>query len=54
MYPEYRKKLQANYKPPEKCVRYCCGWEGQGAQNTLTNCINRGAPANAEQEKGRF
>jgi hypothetical protein len=28
MYPEYRKKLKANYVPPEKCIRYCCGWGG--------------------------
>jgi hypothetical protein len=28
MYPEYRKKLKANYVPPEKCARYCCGWGG--------------------------
>ena len=26
LYPEYRKKLEANYVPPEKCTRYCCGW----------------------------
>ena len=28
MYPEYRKKLKADYVPPEKCIRYCCGWGG--------------------------
>jgi hypothetical protein len=31
MYPEYRKKLKDKYVPPEKCVRYCCGWGGGGA-----------------------
>jgi hypothetical protein len=34
MYPEYRKKLKDSYVAPEKCVRYCCGWGGRGA-NTL-------------------
>jgi len=39
MYPEYRKKLQAVYVRPEKCVRYCCGWEGTAAVRTLKDCI---------------
>jgi hypothetical protein len=39
MYPEYRKKLQAIYVRPEKCVRYCCGWEGTAAVRTLKDCI---------------
>ena len=44
MYPEYRKKLKANYVPPEKCTRYCCGWGG-GAPNPalkLTGCPTGG------------
>jgi hypothetical protein len=24
---------------PEKCVRYCCGWEGTAAVRTLKDCI---------------
>ena len=39
MYPEYRKKLQASYIRPEKCIRYCCGWEGRDAVDTLKDCI---------------
>ncbi|MBV9768713.1 MAG: hypothetical protein JOZ32_04005 [Bryobacterales bacterium] len=31
MYPDYRKQLKGDYVAPEKCVRYCCGWEGGGA-----------------------
>jgi hypothetical protein len=41
MYPEYRKKLQATYVPPEKCVRYCCGWGGGGGARSL-GCITGG------------
>jgi hypothetical protein len=41
MYPEYRKKLQDNYVPPEKCVRYCCGWGG-GSGGNLGGCVVRG------------
>jgi hypothetical protein len=52
MYPEYRKKLKASYTAPQKCVRYCCGWEGQTAATTLKNCINGGSPTE-EQLKGR-
>ena len=39
MYPEYRKKLQATYVRSEKCIRYCCGWEGRDAVDTLKDCI---------------
>ncbi len=39
MYPEYRKTLQMNYVPPTKCVRWCCGWEGRTAVDTLKDCI---------------
>jgi hypothetical protein len=39
MYPEYRKKLQPVYVRPEKCVRYCCGWQGNAAVTTLKDCI---------------
>jgi hypothetical protein len=51
-YPEYRKKLKANYTPPEKCVRYCCGWEGNAAGATLKDCIGRGF-ALPEEPTGR-
>ncbi len=30
MYPEFRKTIKDKYVPPEKCVRYCCGWGGGG------------------------
>jgi hypothetical protein len=39
MYPEYRKKLQSVYVAPVKCVRWCCGWEGRTAVDTLKDCI---------------
>ncbi len=38
-YPEYRKKLKDTYVAPEKCFRYCCGWEGTAAAKL--NCILR-------------
>lgn len=41
MYPEYRKQLKAQYVAPEKCVRYCCGWEG-GAPTDSIKCIGVG------------
>jgi hypothetical protein len=50
MYPEYRKKLKANYVPPEKCVRYCCGWEGNAAADTLKDCVGRGFVSPEERE----
>jgi hypothetical protein len=52
MYPEYRKKLKAGYVPPEKCVRYCCGWDGNGAA-ILKDCIGRGGFASEEEPQGR-
>jgi hypothetical protein len=52
MYPEYRKKLKAAYTPPEKCVRYCCGWEGNAAADTLKDCVSRGF-ATPEEPQGR-
>ena len=44
MYPEYRKWLQGKYVAPDKCARYCCGWEGQtGGQIVLSlRCISDG------------
>jgi hypothetical protein len=41
MYPEYRKQLKNLYTPPEKCLRYCCGWEG-GAPTDSIKCIGVG------------
>ena len=52
MYPEYRKRLKAAYVAPEKCVRYCCGWEGTQAFDTLKTCIGRGF-ASPEEPNGR-
>jgi hypothetical protein len=45
MYPEYRKKLKANYVAPEKCVRYCCGWAAERIAQATANvlgCISNG------------
>jgi hypothetical protein len=43
MYPEYRKLLKDKYVPPEKCVRYCCGWGGgQGNAAPGLRCITGG------------
>jgi hypothetical protein len=44
MYPEYRKRLKDKYTPPEKCIRYCCGWGG-GNPNPATalGCITDGS-----------
>ena len=39
LYPEYRKKLQSLYVRPQKCTRYCCGWEGTAATDTLKDCV---------------
>jgi hypothetical protein len=39
MYPEFREKLKAAYQPPEKCTRYCCGWEDN--MNGFPNCPGR-------------
>jgi hypothetical protein len=41
LYPEYRKRLKDNYVAPEKCIRYCCGWEG-GAPTDSIQCIGVG------------
>lgn len=30
MLPEYRSFLKGKYQRPEACVRYCCGWAGNG------------------------
>jgi hypothetical protein len=39
MYPEYRKEIKAVFKEPQKCTRYCCGWQGNAAVRTLKDCI---------------
>jgi len=39
MYPEYRKEIQTGYAAPTKCTRWCCGWEGRAAVDTLKDCI---------------
>jgi hypothetical protein len=52
LYPEYRKKLKAAYVPPEKCVRYCCGWQNNAASATLRDCISRAFTTPEEQERG--
>lgn len=38
-YPEYRKKLEPAYVRPQVCYRYCCGWEGNAATQTLKDCV---------------
>ncbi|MBI4262809.1 MAG: hypothetical protein HY657_00390, partial [Acidobacteria bacterium] len=43
MYPEYRKRLQGTYVPPDRCTRYCCGWGGgQGQAAAGLECITGG------------
>ena len=39
MYPEYRKQMQSVYVRPQKCYRYCCGWQGNAATLTLKDCV---------------
>ena len=39
LYPEYRKQLQPLYVRPQKCNRYCCGWQGNAATETLKDCV---------------
>jgi len=49
MYPEYRKKLKAGYVAPEKCVRYCCGWQGgaeSGNNAPGLECVTNGGGGN--------
>jgi len=49
MYPEYRKKLKADYVAPEKCVRYCCGWRGgaeSGNNAPGLDCVTNGGGGN--------
>jgi hypothetical protein len=42
MYPEYRKKLEPVYVRPEKCLRYCCGWENIPlVKRSLPDCPTR-------------
>jgi hypothetical protein len=42
-YPEYRKKIKAQFAQPEKCIRYCCGG-GPGGNNFAKDlqCIGNG------------
>jgi hypothetical protein len=45
LYPEYRKKMAAQYEIPPQCGRYCCGWTalgGPGSAPGLT-CISDGS-----------
>lgn len=51
MYPEFRKQLKDKYVPPDKCVRYCCGWGGGSASDEI-KCIGVGF-ADAEHPFGR-
>ena len=49
MYPEYRKKLKASYVAPERCVRYCCGWQGgaeSGNNAPGLECVTNGGGGN--------
>lgn len=39
MYPEFRKRLQAQYVAPAKCTLFCCDWEpASKAAATLPGC----------------
>ena len=60
MYPEYRKRLKADYVAPAQCVRYCCGWQGGAESGQLgTNggnapgldCITAGKNLNYKPSK---
>jgi hypothetical protein len=44
MYPEFRDRLQGRYKAPLACTRYCCGWQGNGANALSLGCIVTAAP----------
>jgi hypothetical protein len=53
LYPEYRKKLKATYKAPDRCTRYCCGWlgfEGLPASAPGLRCIIGGGYSAQDQE----
>lgn len=47
LYPEYRKKLQAeSFVTQDRCKRYCCGWVGLGDPGSSApglTCITNGA-----------
>lgn len=38
MLPEFRKMLGGVYQRPEQCIRYCCGWQGNGSAALPLNC----------------
>ena len=38
MWPEYRNKLKGVYNRPQKCTRYCCGWEIAGTLALPLGC----------------
>ncbi|MBI4263932.1 MAG: hypothetical protein HY657_06135 [Acidobacteria bacterium] len=51
IYPEFRKKLEQRYSRPERCGRYCCGWQGANTGNALgggdapnLSCVAREPP----------
>lgn len=48
MHPEIRQSLRSSYNRPDRCLRYCCGWEGGLAIQTLRDCTLREAPARQE------
>jgi hypothetical protein len=43
-YPEYRRKLESVYKPPDRCTKYCCGWQALGDPGSAPGltCITGG------------
>jgi hypothetical protein len=43
LYPEAWKAMRSGYSRPERCLRYCCGWEGGLAALTLRDCVLREA-----------
>jgi hypothetical protein len=44
MYPEFWRVIRDTYVRPDRCTRFCCGWEGGGAATTLPACTLREAP----------
>lgn len=39
MYPEFREFLKGRYVAPNKCSRYCCGWDAPGVGVRIPGCV---------------
>jgi hypothetical protein len=44
MYPEFRLFLKDRYVAPNRCTRYCCGWQGNGSNALNLGCTVTAAP----------